>query len=273
MDTLDGPILLVGCGKMGAALLAGWLSRGIDSAEVLVVEPTDANGAVGRQHGVRIVPDIAALAPDISPRVVVLAVKPQVMPVVVPPYRRFAGSTTTFLSIAAGKPLAFFAEHLSVKASLVRAMPNTPAAIGRGITVLCANDVATAADRALTESLMAAVGAVDWIEDEALMDGVTAVSGSGPAYVFYLIECIAAAGVDAGLPPALAARLARLTVEGAAALSAADQSSPATLRANVASPGGTTAAALAVLMGENGLQDVMTRAILAAAARSRELAE
>ena len=133
--------------------------------------------------------------------------------------------------------------------------------------------MATAADRALAESLMAAVGAVDWIDDEALMDGVTAVSGSGPAYVFYLIECIAAAGVDAGLPPALAARLARLTVEGAAALSAADQSSPATLRANVASPGGTTAAALAVLMGENGLQDVMTRAILAAAARSRELAE
>lgn len=273
METLDGPILLVGCGKMGAALLAGWLARGVQPTDVLVVEPTDASAAVAREHGVRVASDIAAVAPDVSPRVVVFAVKPQVLPAVVPPYRRFAGPATTFLSIAAGKPLAFFAEHLSARASIVRAMPNTPAAIGRGITVLCANEAVTAADRTLAQSLMTAVGAVDWIDDEALMDGVTAVSGSGPAYVFYLIECLAAAGVDAGLPPALAARLARLTVEGSAALSAADPSSPATLRANVASPGGTTAAALTVLMGDAGLQDVMTKAVLAAAARSRELAE
>ncbi|NQV80797.1 MAG: pyrroline-5-carboxylate reductase [Alphaproteobacteria bacterium] len=273
MDTRDGPILLVGCGKMGDALLKGWLGRGVAPTDVVVIEPTPAAGASARDRGANVVSDLNAIEQDFVPRIVIFAVKPQVMPDVVPAYRRFVAPTTTFLSIAAGRPLAFFATHLTREASVVRAMPNTPAAIGRGITVLCANNAATAADRALAETLMTAVGGVAWTADEALMDAVTAVSGSGPAYVFYMIECLAAAGVAAGLPTELAERLARDTVEGAAALSKEDGSSPTALRQNVASPGGTTAAALSVLMGAHGLQDVMTRAVLAAAARSRELAD
>ena len=211
---------------------------------------------------------------DYAPRVVVFAVKPQVMADVVPPYRCFAGPQTVFLSIAAGKAIGFFEAHLGADIVMVRAMPNTPAAIGRGVTVLFANAKAAQADRLLAENLMAAAGDVAWIEDEALMDAVTAVSGSGPAYVFYMIECLAAAGVAAGLPVELSAHLARATVEGSAALSHQEGSSPETLRQNVTSPGGTTAAALAVLMDDaKGLQDVMSRAVDAAAQRSRELAD
>ena len=274
MDRTDGPILLVGCGKMGEALLSGWLDRGIAPSVVTVIEPTEANAAVAGNRGATTLPSLDGLAADYAPRIVVFAVKPQVMPSVVPPYSRFVSPDTVFLSIAAGKALAFFEDHLGADAAMIRAMPNTPAAIGRGVTVLCANAATTASDRGLAESLMAAAGDVAWIEDEALMDAVTAVSGSGPAYVFYMIECLTAAGVTAGLPADLSAQLARATVEGAAALSHEDGSSPETLRKNVASPGGTTAAALEVLMAEaDGLQDVMTRAVDAAAKRSRELAD
>lgn len=274
MDRTDGPILLVGCGKMGEALLSGWLDRGIAPSIVTVIEPTEANAAVAGNRGAATLPSLDGLPADFAPRIVVFAVKPQVMPSVVPPYSRFVSPDTVFLSIAAGKALAFFEDHLGAYAAMIRAMPNTPAAIGRGVTVLCANAATTASDHDLAESLMAAAGDFAWIEDEALMDAVTAVSGSGPAYVFYMIECLTAAGVTAGLPTDLSAQLARATVEGAAALSHEDGSSPETLRKNVASPGGTTAAALEVLMAEaDGLQDVMTRAVDAAAKRSRELAD
>ena len=274
MDRTDGPILLVGCGKMGEALLSGWLDRGIAPSVVTVIEPTEANAAVAGNRGATTLPSLDGLPADYAPRIVVFAVKPQVMPSVVPPYSRFVSPDTVFLSIAAGKALAFFEDHLGADAAMIRAMPNTPAAIGRGVTVLCANAATTASDRGLAESLMAAAGDVAWIEDEALMDAVTAVSGSGPAYVFYMIECLTAAGITAGLPADLSAQLARATVEGAAALSHQDGSNPETLRKNVASPGGTTAAALEVLMAEaDGLQDVMTRAVDAAAKRSRELAD
>lgn len=274
MDRTDGPILLVGCGKMGEALLSGWLDRGIAPSVVTVIEPTEANAAVAGNRGATTLPSLDGLPADYAPRIVVFAVKPQVMPSVVPPYSRFVSPDTVFLSIAAGKALAFFEDHLGADAAMIRAMPNTPAAIGRGVTVLCANAATTVSDHGLAESLMAAAGDVAWIEDEALMDAVTAVSGSGPAYVFYMIECLTAAGVTAGLPADLSAQLARATVEGAAALSHEDGSSPETLRKNVASPGGTTAAALEVLMAEaDGLQDVMTRAVDAAAKRSRELAD
>jgi pyrroline-5-carboxylate reductase len=274
MDTLDGPILLVGCGKMGDALLRGWLDRGVAASDVTVIEPSEQTAGAARDRGVTTLAALDMLPNSFSPRVVVFAVKPQVMPDVVPPYRPLVGSNTMFLSIAAGKSVAFFETHLGVDAAVIRAMPNTPAAIGRGMTVLCANSAASSSDRELAENLMTAAGAVAWIEDEAHMDAVTAVSGSGPAYVFYMIECLAAAGVAAGLPADLSAQLARATVEGSAALSHQDGSAPETLRQNVASPGGTTAAALAVLMDDvNGLQAVMTRAVAAAADRSRELAD
>ena len=194
------------------------------------------------------------------------------MDATVPAYRGRVQPGTVFLSIAAGKPLRYFAAALGADAAVVRAMPNTPAAIGRGMTVLCANDRAGREDRAVCGALMAAVGEVAWIDDEALMDAVTAVSGSGPAYVFYLIECLAEAAVVAGLPAALAARLARQTVLGAAELARQSDAAPATLRENVASPGGTTEAALKVLMGAAGLQPLLTHAVAVAAQRSRELA-
>ena len=274
MENLDGPILLVGCGKMGDALIRGWLDRGVTASDVMVIEPSVKTASVARDRGVTTHAALDKLPNSFAPRVVVFAVKPQVMLDVVPPYRRLVGPNTMFLSIAAGKGLAFFETHLGADAAVIRAMPNMPAAIGRGITVVCANAGASSTDRELSENLMTAAGAVVWIEDEALMDIVTAVSGSGPAYIFHMIECLAAAGVAAGLPADLSAQLARATVEGSAALSHQDGSAPETLRRNVTSPGGTTAAALAILMDDvDGLQAVMTRAVAAAANRSRELAD
>ena len=272
--TMTRPLLLVGCGKMGNALLRGWLDRGVAASDVTVIETSEQAASAARDCGVATLAALDKLQNNFVPRVVVFAVKPQVMLEVVPPYRSLAGPKAMFLSIAAGKALTFFETHLSLAASVIRAMPNTPAAIGRGMTVLCANAQASFSDRDLAENLMAAAGAVAWIEDEALMDGVTAVSGSGPAYIFHMIECLAAAGVAAGLPADLSAQLARATVEGSAALSHQDGSAPETLRQNVTSPGGTTAAALAVLMDDvDGLQSVMTRAVATAANRSRELAD
>ena len=267
MQLEAGPLLLVGCGKMGGALLAGWLARGLKPGEVRVVEP--ASGAI--PAGVAAVGSAAALPPDFAPGLVVLAVKPQSMTEVLPAYRRFA-PRAGFLSIAAGRTIASYAAVLGPEAAIVRAMPNTPAAIGRGITVLCANPRVSASQRALAEGLMAAVGETAWIADEALMDAVTAVSGSGPAYVFLLIESLAAAGVAQGLEPALAVQLARATVAGAGELALRAGEPPAVLRQNVTSPGGTTAAALQLLMAEDGLARLMQRAVEAATRRGRELA-
>lgn len=258
---------------MGGALLDGWLARGMRADEVAVVEPNAAQAeAAAERLGRKVHAVPAELGAGVRPDVVVFAVKPQVMDDVAPAYRRFAGPGTVFLSIAAGKTIGYFAEKLGGEAAIVRAMPNTPAAVGRGITVACANPRAGAPARRRCQDLLEAVGEVMWCEDESLIDAVTAVSGSGPAYVFLLAECLAEAGLDAGLPADMARRLARATVAGAGELLHRSQEPPEVLRKNVTSPGGTTAAALAVLMAPDGLKDLMARAVRAAARRSRELA-
>jgi pyrroline-5-carboxylate reductase len=264
----NAPILLVGCGKMGGALLAGWRERKVASAYA-VVEPAGAPAA----------PDVTGYAtPEqlprgLAPSAIVFAVKPQSLDEVTPHYRRFVPATP-FLSIAAGKTLGYFARQLGPEAAVVRAMPNTPAAIGRGIAVLCAGSRVAPRARELCEQLLAAVGEVAWVDDESLIDAVTAVSGSGPAYVFLLIECLAKAGVEAGLPPDLAMQLARATVAGSGELARRSRESPAQLREAVTSPGGTTRAALDVLMAAgNGLEPLLVKAVAAATRRSRELAD
>jgi pyrroline-5-carboxylate reductase len=264
-------ILLVGCGKMGGAMLAGWLARGVAAGDVVVVEPFGTND-IAAKYGVTAVAEASAINPAFAPDVVVFAVKPQGMDDVAPSYARYAAAGAVFLSIAAGRTIASFIRHLGVGAAIVRAMPNTPAAVGRGITVCCPNANTEKAQRVRCQALLEAVGEVGWVEDEALMDAVTAVSGSGPAYVFLLIECLAQAGVEAGLDPDLAGRLAAATVSGSGELARQSDEDAATLRQNVTSPGGTTAAALAVLMADDGLKPLMTRAIAAATARSKELA-
>jgi len=267
------PLLLVGGGKMGEALLAGWLAQGLSHRAVLVVElDATRREALGRTHGVRVVAAMDELLHTTVPGTLVLAVKPQVMAAALEACAGRVVPDTLVLSIAAGKPIAVFERGLGDGLGVVRAMPNTPAAVGRGVTVLCANAQATEAQREAAELLMAAVGAVHWVEDEELMHAVTAVSGSGPAYVFHLIEALAAAGAQAGLPDALAMDLARGTVVGAAELARQSGASAAQLRADVTSPGGTTAAALQVLMAADGLGGLLARAVAAAAQRSRELA-
>jgi pyrroline-5-carboxylate reductase len=262
----SGPILLVGCGKMGGAMLAGWREAG---RAVAVVEPRAPIPAPSSLVAAVAAPE--ALPAGLMPAAVVLAVKPQEAAAVLPAYARFAASAV-FLSIMAGKTVAGLSALLGAGARIVRAMPNTPAAVRRGITVACAGPGVTAAERALCDGLLAAIGSVAWVEDERLMDAVTAVSGSGPAYVFLLAEAMEEAGVAAGLPRELARRLARETVSGSGALLAMSAEEASTLRQNVTSPGGTTAAALSVLMAEGGLPELMRRAVAAAAARSRELA-
>jgi pyrroline-5-carboxylate reductase len=266
---LSGTIVLVGAGKMGSAMLDGWLALGLSPRHVAVLEPQPTpEVAALAARGLRLNPPAAAVGEVAA---VVVAVKPQVAPEITPSLAPFVGAATVVVSIMAGRTLAFLADALP-GAALVRAMPNTPAAIGRGITVAVANAGVSDAQRALVDALLSAVGAVEWVADEALMDAVTALSGSGPAYVFLLAETMAQAGAAAGLPPALAATLARTTVAGAGELLHRSPLDAATLRQNVTSPGGTTAAALDVLMAKGGLAPLMGRAIAAATARSRELA-
>lgn len=261
-------LLLVGCGKMGGAMLAGWMAAGV-AGRVVVVEPSGPHE--GLPEGVTAVRDPAAVPDDLAPAAVILAVKPQMMDAALPAYRRHAGEAV-FLSIAAGKPIGYFERHLGDGAAVVRAMPNTPAAIGRGISVAVANPHTTPEQRALCDRLLAAVGEVAWVEEEALLDPVTAVSGSGPAYVFLLVEALAAAGEAAGLPPDLALRLARTTVSGAGELLRQSPEGADQLRRNVTSPNGTTQAALDVLMAPDGLAPLLRRAVADATRRSRELA-
>ncbi|MBC7953413.1 MAG: pyrroline-5-carboxylate reductase [Rhodospirillaceae bacterium] len=263
-------VLLVGCGKMGSAMLNGWLDRGMDPAGLVVVEPGQTARDAFAPKGVTVVETADAIASAYSPDVVVLAVKPQVMEAVAPAYAKYKDSV--FLSIAAGKPIAFFARLLGDSA-IVRAMPNTPAAVRSGITVCVPNAKVDAPRRAACQALLEAVGEVAWTDDESLMDAVTAVSGSGPAYVFLLAEVMAKAGVAAGLPADLATRLARATVSGSGDLLRASADSAEQLRINVTSPGGTTAAALNVLMAEGrGFDELMTQAVAAAVTRGKELA-
>lgn len=268
---MAGPLLLVGCGKMGGALVRGWRAQGIGANQILVIEPQAAAAEAARAAGVPVIADAGLIPAKFQPRAIVLAVKPQIMAEAIAPYQRFAGQVG-FLSIAAGKTIAGLAALLGTGAAIVRAMPNTPAAIGRGITVACANTHVDRDLRALCHELLAAVGEVAWVEDERLLDAVTAVSGSGPAYVFLLIEALAEAGISQGLPPELAAKLALATVAGSGELARQSNAPPARLRADVTSPGGTTEAALAVLIAEDGLKSLLARAISAATRRSRELA-
>ena len=256
---------------MGGALLGGWLGRDGEAPAVTAVEPFGGD-AVRDRFGVTVVGDAADLPETLVPDVVVFAVKPQGMDEIAPAYRRYVRPGTVFLSIAAGRTIASFEKHLGRDAAIVRSMPNTPAAVGRGITVACGNRCVTATQRAQCHALLEAVGEVAWVEDESLLDAVTAVSGSGPAYVFLLIEAMAQAGVAAGLDAELAGRLARATVIGSGELARRSDEPASVLRQNVTSPGGTTAAALEVLMAKNGLVALMTRAIAAATKRSKELA-
>lgn len=271
---MTSPIVLVGCGNMGRALLEGWLAQGMRDHRIVVVEPDPVRAAAVRNPAVEVVADPADLADpdDFSlAAAVVFSVKPQQMAAVVPPYARAGGGSAVFVSIAAGTTLAALRGALGASAAVVRAMPNTPAQIRQGITVACAGAGVSSEQRALADRLLAAVGEVAWVDDEVLLDPVTAVSGSGPAYVFLLAECLAEAAVAAGLPAGLAERLARRTVAGAGALLAHAPESAARLRHNVTSPGGTTAAALAVLDGPEGLRPLLARAVAAATGRAREL--
>jgi pyrroline-5-carboxylate reductase len=265
----SGTLVLVGAGKMGSALLEGWLRLGLAGRNVAVIEPSPSPDlAALKTSGLALNPDLRSLG---EPAVVVLAIKPQVAAEAIAPLRAVVGAATLVISIMAGRTLHFLSNALGSGGALVRAMPNTPAAIGRGITVAVPLR-ASGAQRQLAERLLSATGAVEWIEDEALMDAVTAVSGSGPAYVFLLAEALAQAGVAAGLPKALAQKLARETVAGSGELLHRSKLEAAALRENVTSPGGTTAAALEILMTENGLKTLMERAVAAATARSRKLA-
>jgi pyrroline-5-carboxylate reductase len=268
LSGLSGPIVLVGAGKMGGAMLEGWLGLGLDPKQVVVVEPQPSPeiGALAAR-GLRVNPSAVGAAAAIM-----VAVKPQIAADVLPTIKTYVGPSTVIVSIMAGRTLGFLEQALPAQAALIRAMPNTPAAIGRGITVAVPNARVSPPQRQLVQALLSATGAVEWIADEALMDAVTAVSGSGPAYVFLLAEALASAGAAAGLPADLAARLARATVGGSGELLHQSELDATTLRQNVTSPGGTTAAALDILMGKNGLNSLMMEAVAAAARRSRELA-
>jgi pyrroline-5-carboxylate reductase len=267
---LSDTIVLVGAGKMGGAKLEGWLALGLDPKSVVAIEPQPAreiSTLAGR--GLRLNPGAQTVGEAAA---IVIAVKPQVAPEIVPTLAPYLGAGTVVLSIMAGRTLGFLEQALSQRAAIVRAMPNTPAAIGRGITVAAPNQRVSQRQRDLVHALLAATGVVEWVGDEALMDAVTAVSGSGPAYVFLLAEALARAGVAAGLPEELAAKLARETVAGSGELLHRSPLDASVLRQNVTSPGGTTAAALDVLMAADGLEALMTRAVAAATARSRKLA-
>jgi pyrroline-5-carboxylate reductase len=264
----SGLLVLLGAGKMGGALLEGWLRLGLDPKNVAVIEPAvTPQIAELTQLGLQLNPRLRALKDATA---IVIAVKPQVAPQAIPPLEPLIGPKTVVVSIMAGRTLKFLADALAKPCAIVRAMPNTPAAIGRGITVAVPMN-ADAAQRALADRLLTATGAVEWTTDEALMDAVTAVSGSGPAYVFLLAEALTQAGIAAGLPKELAGKLARETIAGSGELLHRSPLDAAVLRENVTSPAGTTAAALAVLMGQDGLAALMDKAVAAATARSREL--
>jgi pyrroline-5-carboxylate reductase len=269
LHAIQGTVVLAGAGKMGGALLTGWLAQGLDPARVVVIDPhaSDEIRALTAK-GVRLNP-----APDGIGNVaaLVVAVKPQMFQEAAAALRKWVQPSTLVVSIMAGTTIAALSSACG--GSVVRAMPNTPAAIGRGITVAVTDGNVGAQQRAMAQALLAATGSVEWVDDEALMDAVTAVSGSGPAYVFLLAEELARAGVAAGLPADLAAKLARETVSGSGELLHRSDLDAATLRQNVTSPGGTTAAALNVLMQPDAMQALMTRAVAAATARSKELAK
>lgn len=263
-------VLLVGSGNMGFAMLKGWLDARID-LDLHIVEPSETLRKRSASAGATVWSDAGALPDDFSPHLVFLAVKPQVMDKVAPAYARFAGGDTTIISVAAGVTLASLGHYLPGATPIIRTMPNTPAAIGKGMMVSFANHLVSADTKALVTDLLRSSGATAWIEREELMDAVTAISGSGPAYVFHFVECLTAAGIKLGLPDDLAEVLAKQTVMGSGFLVATSDTPPATLREQVTSPGGTTAAALAVFMREHALQTLVEAATAAARDRGAEL--
>lgn len=270
----DGEIVLVGCGKMGQAMLAGWLERGISADQIIIQEPspTEDVRTLAAKHNIRLVDRLAA--PHFSaagPPIVIMAVKPQVMEQVFTEVAPLLSSAALVVSIAAGRTIASFEAHAKPGTAVIRTIPNTPAAIGRGITVCCGNAAVDDRQRTVADQLLSALGEVAWVEDEDLIDAATAVSGSGPAYVLLLAECLADAARSIGLDDLLSARLAEATVAGAGELLRQSELPPDRLRENVTSPNGTTQAALDVLMADNGLKPLMRAAVEAARNRSREL--
>lgn len=258
-------LVLLGCGKMGSAMLSGWLEKGLSPASVWVIDPATSDWL--RDTGVHVNTDLPP-----APAVVLIAVKPQMMQEALPQIAEMHGDGTVFISVAAGTTLGAFETVLGAERSIIRAMPNTPAAVGKGITAIVGNDKASAVDLELAETLLSAVGQVVRLTDEGQMDAVTGLSGSGPAYVFHMIEAMAAAGEAQGLPPDLSMHLARATVAGAGALAETSDESPEQLRINVTSPNGTTQAGLDILMNDaQGLRPLIQDTVAAATARSRAL--
>jgi pyrroline-5-carboxylate reductase len=268
---LTGTLVLVGAGKMGGAMLEGWLKGGIRPEQVVALDPSPPPETLAllQKHHIRHNPVVATIK---DAEVVLVAVKPQIMEDVLPGVASLKSSRPLVISVAAGKTIATFARHFGEDAAIIRSIPNTPAAVGRGITAIAANRNVSAAQLSLATGLLSAIGEVVTVPDETFIDAATAVSGSGPAYVFYLTECLAAAGVSAGLPQEVAIKLARATVAGAGELMRVTGQPAETLRQNVTSPKGTTYAALQVLMADDGLDPLMRKAVDAATRRSRELA-
>ncbi len=265
-DVAARGLVLLGCGKMGSAMLAGWLEGGLPTASVWVLDPNPSDWL--QATGVHLNEGVPA-----DPAIVLVAVKPQMMGDALPSMQALGNGATLFVSVAAGTPIAKFEEVLGDKTPIIRAMPNTPAAIAKGISAIVGNEMATRGHMSLADALLSAVGQVVHLESESQIDAVTGVSGSGPAYVFHLIEAMAAAGVAQGLPADMAMQLAKATVAGAGALAEAADEDPGQLRVNVTSPNGTTQAALEVLMDEGqGFPPLLARAVKAATDRSKELA-
>ncbi|WP_336097628.1 pyrroline-5-carboxylate reductase [Roseovarius sp. CH_XMU1461] len=262
----EGGLVLLGCGKMGSAMLEGWLAKGLPPTSVWVIDPRPSDWL--KSTGVT----INGALPK-APAIVLIAVKPQMMGDALPEIAAMGNGETLFVSVAAGTSIAAFEAAMGAQSPIIRAMPNTPAAVGRGITAIIGNSHARAAHLDMAEELLRAVGQVVRLESESQMDAVTGVSGSGPAYVFHMIECLAQAGEAQGLAPELAMQLAKATVAGAGALAEAADETPAQLRVNVTSPNGTTQAGLEQLMDETtGLPPLMARTVAAATDRSKELA-
>ncbi len=271
MSVLSGKLVLVGAGKMGGAMLDGWLKQGVSPSQIVISDPviSPEMQELADRHQFSVNPELSSLA---GVEVVLLAVKPQMMDAVLPAVQTLTGQAPLFLSVAAGRTIEGFEAALGHGARIVRAMPNTPAAVGRGITAICPNANCSAAQIELAATLLEAIGEVVHIDDEDLMDAVTGVSGSGPAYVFHLVECMAAAGEAVGLPADTAMKLARATVAGAGELLHQSPLPASTLRENVTSPAGTTAAALEVLMAEDAMPKSLREGVAAATRRSKELA-
>jgi pyrroline-5-carboxylate reductase len=269
-SALPQSLVLIGAGKMGGAMLEGWLRIGMSPAGISLIDPNPSDEIVtlAGEKGMALNPSAADIAPA---EVLVLATKPQMLDTAAPAVQAFIHPKTLLISILAGKTLGDLSARLPNANAVIRAMPNLPASVQRGVTAAAPGPGVSAAQRAVADALLGSIGKVEWLESEDLIDAVTAVSGSGPAYVFHLVECLAAAGAAAGLPVAVAERLARATIEGAGEMLFQSPLSPATLRQNVTSPGGTTAAALAVLMADDGLKPLMHKAVAAAKRRAGEL--